>query len=115
MLIPVPFGVRQLHTPCASRCGLVRNESCASLRRLVTTHAQGVLIVGEQSIVYYNGTTARDVAVSGMSIKAYGRMDKDGSRYLLGDHIGGLHALVLKHEGGVVSPSPPVCQQTAHT
>ena len=59
--------------------------------------------MGEQSIVYYNGTTTRDVAVSGMSIKAYGRMDKDGSRYLLGDHIGGLHALVLKHEGGVVS------------
>jgi len=29
-------------------------------------------------------------------------MDKDGSRYLLGDHIGGLHALVLRHHDGIV-------------
>lgn len=30
--------------------------------------------------------------------KAYGRVDADGSRYLLGDHAGLLHLLVITHE-----------------
>lgn len=30
--------------------------------------------------------------------RAYGRVDADGSRYLLGDHAGLLHLLVIAHE-----------------
>ena len=30
--------------------------------------------------------------------KAYGRVDVDGSRYLLGDHAGLIHLLVITHE-----------------
>lgn len=30
--------------------------------------------------------------------RAYGRVDADGSRYLLGDHNGLLHLLVITHE-----------------
>lgn len=30
--------------------------------------------------------------------RAYGRVDADGSRYLLGDHAGLLHLLVITHE-----------------
>ena len=32
-------------------------------------------------------------------MQAYGKVDEDGSRYLLGDHMGNLHLLVLQHDG----------------
>lgn len=31
-------------------------------------------------------------------IQAYGQVDEDGSRLLLGDYAGGLHLLVLTHD-----------------
>lgn len=34
-----------------------------------------------------------------MCLQAVGRVDVDGSRYLLGDEVGGLHMLVLMHDG----------------
>lgn len=34
-----------------------------------------------------------------MCLQAVGRVDVDGSRYLLGDEVGGLHMLVLVHDG----------------
>ena len=34
-----------------------------------------------------------------MWLQAVGRVDVDGSRYLLGDEVGGLHMLVLVHDG----------------
>lgn len=35
---------------------------------------------------------------SGMVMQAVGRVDADGSRYLLGDSLGKLHMLVLRHD-----------------
>jgi len=35
-------------------------------------------------------------------VKAYGRIDTDGSRYLLGDHMGNLSVLVLKRDAEAV-------------
>lgn len=32
-------------------------------------------------------------------LQAYGRVDEDGSRYLLGDLVGNLYLLVLNHDG----------------
>jgi DNA damage-binding protein 1 len=33
-------------------------------------------------------------------VRAYGAVDKSGSRYLLGDHLGNLFMLVLEYDGG---------------
>lgn len=35
-------------------------------------------------------------------MQAHGKVDEDGSRYLLGDHLGNLLLLVLQHDGAAV-------------
>ena len=37
-----------------------------------------------------------------MHAQAFGKVDEDGSRYLLGDHLGNLLLLVLQHDGSHV-------------
>jgi DNA damage-binding protein 1 len=65
----------------------------------------GALVIGEQTIAYYNGSRAQLKAISMKStiVKAYGRIDSDGSRYLLGDHMGNLSVLVLKRDEEAVT------------
>ncbi|KAK8563210.1 hypothetical protein V6N13_018256 [Hibiscus sabdariffa] len=58
----------------------------------------GVLIVGEETIVYCSANTVKAIPIRPSITKAYGRVDADGSRYLLGDHAGLLHLLVITHE-----------------
>ncbi|KAF5752708.1 hypothetical protein HS088_TW01G00624 [Tripterygium wilfordii] len=58
----------------------------------------GVLIIGEETIVYCCANTFRAIPIRPSITKAYGRVDPDGSRYLLGDHAGLLHLLVITHE-----------------
>ncbi|CAM8892866.1 unnamed protein product [Rhodiola kirilowii] len=58
----------------------------------------GVLIIGEEIIVYCNGSNFKAISIKPSITKAYGRVDADGSRYLLGDHNGLLHLLVITHD-----------------
>eukprot|EP01018_Ginkgo_biloba_P003844 Gb_36569 [translate_table: standard] len=58
----------------------------------------GVIIVGEQTIVYCSASVFKAIPVRPSITKAYGRVDADGSRYLLSDHSGLLHLLVITHE-----------------
>ncbi|GMJ12602.1 damaged DNA binding protein 1A [Hibiscus trionum] len=58
----------------------------------------GVLIVGEETIVYCSASAFKAIPIRPSITKAYGRVDADGSRYLLGDHAGLLHLLVITHE-----------------
>ncbi|AQK92556.1 DNA damage-binding protein 1a [Zea mays] len=59
----------------------------------------GVIIIGEEQIVYCNAnSTFKAIPIKQSIIRAYGRVDPDGSRYLLGDNTGILHLLVLTHE-----------------
>ncbi|WVZ99800.1 hypothetical protein U9M48_045048 [Paspalum notatum var. saurae] len=59
----------------------------------------GVIIIGEETIVYCNANaTFKAIPIKQSIIRAYGRVDPDGSRYLLGDSTGTLHLLVLTHE-----------------
>ncbi|KAL9676917.1 hypothetical protein QQ045_005139 [Rhodiola kirilowii] len=58
----------------------------------------GVLIIGEETIVYSSATIYKVIAIKPSITKAYGRIDPDGSRYLLGDHTGLLHLLVVTHD-----------------
>lgn len=71
----------------------------------VPSPTNGVIVVGENLISYVSGSGSGDVqsAVMGNTeICSYGRIDKDGSRYLLGDHKGNLYVVVLlKGSGGL--------------
>lgn len=58
----------------------------------------GVIIIGEQTIVYCSANIFKAIPIRQSITKAYGRVDADGSRYLLSDHAGSLHLLVVNHE-----------------
>lgn len=58
----------------------------------------GVIIIGEQTIVYCSASVFKAIPIRQSITKAYGRVDADGSRYLLSDHAGLLHLLVITHE-----------------
>jgi len=58
----------------------------------------GAIIIGEQTIVYYNGSVFKAIPIRPSITKAYGRVDNDGSRYLLSDHNGMLYLLVISHD-----------------
>ncbi|CAA7054607.1 unnamed protein product [Microthlaspi erraticum] len=58
----------------------------------------GVLIIGEETIVYCSANAFKAIPIRPSITKAYGRVDVDGSRYLLGDHAGLMHLLVITHE-----------------
>ncbi|KAG2276307.1 hypothetical protein Bca52824_058862 [Brassica carinata] len=58
----------------------------------------GVLIIGEETIVYCSANAFKAIPIRPSITKAYGRVDVDGSRYLLGDHAGLVHLLVITHE-----------------
>lgn len=54
----------------------------------VQTPCGGVIVVGRGSITYYNGGASQPqtVVMSETNMCAYGQIDKDGARYLLGDN-----------------------------
>ncbi|KAK1256749.1 DNA damage-binding protein 1a [Acorus gramineus] len=62
----------------------------------------GVIITGEETIVYRSATSFKAIPTTpdGTVIVAYERIDADGSRYLLGDIFGFLHLLLITHEKG---------------
>eukprot|EP00960_Hanusia_phi_P003968 116510-Hanusia_phi.AAC.2 len=70
----------------------------------VPTPIGGCILLGEQTISYLNGdkgdtkTIHMDITV----IRAWGKIDEDGRRYLLGDHLGQLYVLVLEFDGNKV-------------
>ncbi|KAI3937749.1 hypothetical protein MKW92_004607 [Papaver armeniacum] len=58
----------------------------------------GVIIIGEETIVYCSAVVFKAIPTRPSITRAYGRVDADGSRYLLSDHAGLLHLLVITHE-----------------
>ncbi|KAJ3025018.1 DNA damage-binding protein 1a, partial [Rhizophlyctis rosea] len=64
----------------------------------------GLLVVGEGSVMYVceGGGERVSVGVLPTVFKCYEQLDEEGTRYLLGDYLGGLHVLVLFSEGGSV-------------
>lgn len=65
----------------------------------------GVVVVGESVIAYVRKKRSPDdqvvksIQVKATIVQAVGRVDPDGSRYLLGDTLGNLHMLVLSNDG----------------
>nr|XP_009587164.1 DNA damage-binding protein 1 [Nicotiana tomentosiformis] len=73
-------------------------DNGASLLIPVPPPLCGVLIIGEETIVYCSASAFKAIPIRPSITRAYGRVDSDGSRYLLGDHNGLLHLLVITHE-----------------
>lgn len=78
-----------------------RDNVDAAAQNLIAMPAAygGVVVVAEQALMYVNGdkptvTTATDPAM----ITSVAKVDADGSRFLLGDHLGVLRMLVLDLE-----------------
>ncbi|VDP04978.1 unnamed protein product [Soboliphyme baturini] len=84
-------------------------ESEASMLIAVPSPIGGVLVIGQESITYIRRESQYFVVAPGIikqsMINCFGRVDKDGSRYILGDMAGRLFMLVLDLEeqmdGGV--------------
>eukprot|EP00240_Pyramimonas_obovata_P000173 CAMPEP_0118957844 /NCGR_PEP_ID=MMETSP1169-20130426/62317_1 /TAXON_ID=36882 /ORGANISM="Pyramimonas obovata, Strain CCMP722" /LENGTH=1091 /DNA_ID=CAMNT_0006905945 /DNA_START=129 /DNA_END=3404 /DNA_ORIENTATION=- len=73
-------------------------DAGASIIIAVPMPLGGMIIVGERTIVYLNGHVMKTIPMNYSVTKAYGRVDADGSRYLLSDHSGMLHLLALTHD-----------------
>ncbi len=66
----------------------------------------GVMVIGKQSIAYHKGNNTTSVDIVSRSITAYGRVDDDGQRFLVGDTNGDLHVITLtRDDTGVKSVS----------
>ena len=75
---------------------------------LIPVHAPygGVLVIGQQTICYCNGTDTTTINMGLSHISAWGAVDAtEGTmlRYLLGDGSGTLGVLVLEHDGEKVT------------
>eukprot|EP01126_Amoeba_proteus_P030505 TRINITY_DN3014_c0_g1_i10.p1 TRINITY_DN3014_c0_g1~~TRINITY_DN3014_c0_g1_i10.p1 ORF type:complete len:1099 (-),score=193.96 TRINITY_DN3014_c0_g1_i10:112-3408(-) len=58
----------------------------------------GLLVVGEQSIIYHNGDSSfYSLAMKPTIMKAYGFIDSTGERIMLGDHLGRIYVLILEN------------------
>jgi DNA damage-binding protein 1 len=79
-------------------------EMAATLIIPVPMPLGGAVLVGEQTLTYLNGDKGetKTIPMSPTVIKAWGKIDENGSRYLLGDHFGRLYVLVLEHDGSKV-------------
>ncbi|XP_071453607.1 DNA damage-binding protein 1 [Hetaerina americana] len=76
-------------------------ETEASMVIPVPEPLGGAIIIGQESILYHNGTNYVPVApplIKQSTICCYGRVDANGSRYLLGDMAGHLFMLLLERE-----------------
>lgn len=80
-----------------------QNNLDNSARLLIPVPLGGVIIVGEDTIVYCSSTTIKSLSIKQSIIRAVGRVDPYGSRYLYGDNTGALHLLAITHESGRVT------------
>ncbi|XP_071830754.1 DNA damage-binding protein 1-like [Apostichopus japonicus] len=76
-------------------------ETEASMVIAVPQPFGGVLIIGQESITYHKGDKYKAIAppaIKQSTLVCHGRLDSNGSRYLLGDLAGRLFLLLLEKE-----------------
>lgn len=71
-------------------------EVCASWLIPVAAPLGGVIVVGGETVTYYNEKHMKVTLMNPCQIQAWGRIDNN--RYLLGDLLGNLHVVVLKQD-----------------
>ncbi|CAL5227828.1 g10856 [Coccomyxa viridis] len=78
-------------------------DAGASMIITVPAPMGGAIVVGESVVAYIGqGQQMKCTEMTPTIIRAFGKVDEDGSRYLLGDHLGNLLLLVLQHDGSHV-------------
>lgn len=68
----------------------------------VPSPTNGVLVVGQESITYHNGShyvTVAPPTIKQSTMLCYGRVDPDGGRFLMGDIAGRLFMVLLEKKG----------------
>jgi len=76
-------------------------ETEASMLIPVPEPYGGALIIGQESITYHSGSNYVTIAppiIKQSTVTCYGKVDSNGSRYLLGDLAGHLFMLILERE-----------------
>lgn len=76
-------------------------EAKAKMIIAVPSPLKGTIVIGQESIVYYDGKSSVAVAppiIKRSSINCYTRLDSRGFRYLLGSKSGNLFVLFLESE-----------------
>lgn len=68
----------------------------ASTLLIPVRQSPGVIVVGESSITYVAQDASCSTSIRPTLVRAYGEVDEDGSRFLLGDHIGNFYLLILQ-------------------
>lgn len=74
-------------------------ESGASLIIALPKPFCGILVIGEQSIVYKNGENVKAIPMKLTIMSTWRNIDKNYSRILLGDYVGKLWLLMLQNDG----------------
>jgi DNA damage-binding protein 1 len=74
-------------------------EGGASILITVPQPLGGVVVIGEQTIIYHNGQSLKSLIMKPTVMKTWGRIDANFSRILLGDHSGRLWILQLVNDG----------------
>eukprot|EP00871_Galdieria_phlegrea_P002229 jgi/Galph1/3006/GphlegSOOS_G1662.1 len=83
-------------------------ESGASLLIPVPSPFGGVIVLGQETITYISDSVLRgyhSIPVASTNFRAYGKIDSDGTRYLLGDEKGLLYLLVLEQSSPFTTSS----------
>lgn len=72
-------------------------EKNAAMLIPVPEPLNGALVVGTSTVTYYNRDVAKSASFRPVQMTAWGRVDD--TRYLLGDALGMLYVVVIKHNG----------------
>ena len=71
-------------------------------------------MLGEHTITYHSGPDFKSIPINFACFKAVGQIDANGSRWLLGDHLGLLYALVLSSSNGIVTAAEALDDALGH-
>lgn len=74
-------------------------ESGASMIITLPKPFCGIIVIGEQSIVYKNGDNVKSIPMKITIMSTWKNIDKNYSRILLGDYVGKLWILMLQNDG----------------
>jgi DNA damage-binding protein 1 len=82
----------------------VKVDDNATMIIPVPAPAKGYLVIAQRTITYMNknGAGMQSTVMGAKQFTAFGTIDEDGSRFLLGDMHGDIHVLNLSREDGTV-------------
>ncbi|GMH89221.1 hypothetical protein TrVE_jg3149 [Triparma verrucosa] len=78
-------------------------EAGASMLISTPLQAQkGILVVGQKTITFHNGTTTKAIPMQPTMMQAWANVGDEGNRFLLGDHLGNMYVVVISTQNNVL-------------